>query len=57
MDVLLDDYTFMSNPENARAVYDYVSGAKQPQMPPGGPYWNEQQLNLFSQWISDGLQP
>ena len=57
MDVLLDNYEYMSVPDNARAVHDYLSGAKTPQMPPGGPYWSEQQLKLFSDWISGGCQP
>jgi hypothetical protein len=55
----LDDYTFMSDPDNA----DKVLGALSPQegdppcMPPGGPYWTADQLALFAQWQEDGYQP
>ena len=56
--VLLDDYTYMSDPSgdhgNAQAVEDSLV---QQSMPPGGPYWSAQQLNLFKQWRSDGYRP
>ncbi len=56
--VLLDDYTYMSDPArdhgNAQAVEDTL--VKQT-MPPGGPYWNAQQLAIFKQWRSDGYHP
>lgn len=57
LDVLLDDYTYMSNPENAQAVLEYLKGTQQPQMPPGGPYWSGEQLTLFAQWMEQGRQP
>ncbi|HEV7179228.1 MAG TPA: hypothetical protein VGN11_05120 [Candidatus Baltobacteraceae bacterium] len=57
MDVLLDQYEFMSDPDNAQAVYEYLSGEREPRMPPGGPYWDERQMGLLSKWISDGRQP
>lgn len=57
MDVALDDYTFMSEPENAQKVLEFLNGTQQPQMPPGGPYWSEEQLNLFARWIEQGRQP
>lgn len=54
----LDDYAYMSDPSNdhgnARSVEETL---KDQSMPPGGPYWNEQQLALYSQWKSDGYQP
>jgi hypothetical protein len=55
----LDDYTYMSNPDNANAVLETLSphGAEPPSMPPGGPYWTAQQLALFVQWQNDGYQP
>jgi hypothetical protein len=57
MNVLLDDYTFMSDPGHAQAVYEYLDGTRQPQMPPGGPYWSEEQLNVYSEWIAGGRKP
>jgi hypothetical protein len=57
MDVMLDDYTYMSNPANAQAVYEYLNGTQQPQMPPGGPYWSDEHLKLFAQWMEQGRQP
>ena len=55
----LDDYTFMSTPENADKVLETLSpgDAEPPLMPPGGPYWTEDQLALFAQWQEDGYQP
>jgi hypothetical protein len=57
--VPLDDYTWMSNPENANRVYATLSpqGGKPPSMPPGGPYWTPDQLALFVQWQKDGYRP
>jgi hypothetical protein len=56
--ILLDDYTYMSDPasdhRNAQQVEDSLI---QQSMPPGGPYWNGQQLSLYRQWKSDGYQP
>ena len=54
MGVLLDDYQYMSDPGNAQAVYDYLAGALEPRMPPGGPYWTDEQLDLFSTWMKSG---
>jgi hypothetical protein len=46
---LLDQYAYMSDPqnnhENARLVYESLIG-NPPKMPPGGPYWTPQQLEL-----------
>ena len=57
--VELDDYTFMSNPNNANQVLAAISphDGEPPTMPPGGPYWTEAQLELFAQWQNDGYQP
>ena len=56
--VLLDNYTYMSDPSNdhrnAQAVEDSLT---QKSMPPGGPYWSAQQLDLYKQWRSDGYRP
>jgi len=59
--VLLDDYSYMADPDdehaNAQRVHDYLSGTKEPRMPPGGPYWSAEQLALFAKWMSDGYAP
>jgi hypothetical protein len=54
MGVLLLDYAYMSNPDNAQNVLDRLSGAAQPQMPLGGPYWSQDNIDLFQQWIACG---
>src|SRR5262245_11447781 len=50
MDILLDDYAYMSNAtnqhENARRVYDSLTGKTEPRMPPNGPYWPKDKLDL-----------
>ena len=57
--VELDNYSFMSNPNNANQVLASISShdGEPPTMPPGGPYWTEAQLGLFVQWQKDGYQP
>jgi hypothetical protein len=57
--VELDNYTFMSNPNNANQVLAAISphDGEPPTMPPGGPYWTEAQLALFVQWQKDGYRP
>jgi hypothetical protein len=55
--VLLDDYTYMSdasdNHGNAQTVYGQLSSQA---MPPGGPFWTDQNLTLFKKWMTDGFQ-
>ena len=57
--VILDDYTFMSDADNANKVLGALSPHESdpPPMPPGGPYWTTNQLALFAQWQKDGYQP
>jgi hypothetical protein len=57
--VMLDDHSYMSNPENANVVLATLSphDGEPPSMPPGGPYWSAAQLALFVQWQKDGYQP
>lgn len=57
MKIFLDDHAFMSDRKNAKSVYEYLNGTQQPQMPPGGPYWSKEQLDLYAQWMDDGCQP
>ena len=55
----LDDYSYMSNSDNADTVLATLSphNGEPPSMPPGGPYWTAAQLALFVQWQKDGYQP
>lgn len=57
--VELDNYAYMSNPDNANAVLATLSpqDGEPPSMPPGGPYWPASQLALFAQWQKDGYLP
>jgi hypothetical protein len=57
--IKLDDYTFMSEPDNANKMLGAVSPHEDdpPAMPPGGPHWTADQLALFAQWQQDGYQP
>jgi len=57
--VQLDDYTYMSNPDNASSVLANLSphDGEPPTMPPGEPYWTAAQLTLFAEWQKDGYQP
>jgi hypothetical protein len=57
--IKLDDYTFMSNPDNANKVLGTLSphDGDPPSMPPGGPYWTATQLALFAQWQNGGYEP
>jgi hypothetical protein len=56
--ILLDDYAYMSDPANnhgnAQSVEDTLVDQS---MPPGGPYWSDQQLALYRQWRGDGYLP
>lgn len=53
----LDDYAFMSQRSNAESARDFITGKKQPQMPPGGPYWPQEDVDKLSRWIDDGCPP
>jgi len=57
--IKLDDYIFMSDPDNANKVLETLSADEgdPPSMPPGGPYWTADQLTLFAQWQNEGYQP
>lgn len=57
MDVPLDDYAWMSDEGHAKQVYDYLTGAEEPRMPPGGPYWSDSQLETYSRWMDEGRKP
>jgi hypothetical protein len=57
--VELDNYDYMSNPDNANRVLATLSphGGQPPSMPPGGPYWTAEQLALFARWQEGGYKP
>lgn len=57
--IKLDEYAFMSIPDNANRVLATLSprNDEPPSMPPGGPYWTPDQLALFAQWQKDGYNP
>jgi hypothetical protein len=56
--VSLDDYAYMFDATNG---YENANGALKvltaKSMPPGGPFWTPDQLNLFSKLMTDGYQP
>lgn len=52
--VKLDDYQYMSDATNAQAVQNTLVRQT---MPPGGPFWTPEQLDLYEKWKSDGYQP
>jgi len=55
--VALDDYAYMSDGTgdhaNARGVLNTLTKRT---MPPGGPFWPQDRLDLFAKWMSDGYQ-
>jgi hypothetical protein len=57
--VELDNYTYMSEPDNANRVLAAISphDGGPPTMPPGGPYWTTAQLALFAEWQNGGYKP
>jgi hypothetical protein len=55
--VALDDYSYMSQRGNAERVRDFLDGTEEPQMPPDGPFWTQEQLDLYSRWLEGGCQP
>lgn len=57
MGVVLDDYKYMSDDKNAKSVYEFLAGEQEPRMPPGGPYWGQEQLDLFQAWMTGGRKP
>jgi hypothetical protein len=56
--VLLDNYAYMSDPSKDHGNAQAVEGTLVNQsMPPGGPYWSDEQLKLYRQWRTDGYLP
>jgi len=56
--VALDDYGYMSQPDNAGSVYQQVSsGAMPPSWGGGEGPWSQDKVALFKDWIDAGYQP
>jgi hypothetical protein len=57
--VLLDSYEWMSNPDNARQVYNRLTGKETPRMPADGKYWSNDKLKKFNDWrtVDPKFQP
>lgn len=65
--VKLDNYAWMSDPAagdgypdhaNGRKVFDFVRpDGNEPRMPMGGPYWDDDQVGLYQQWMDGGFGP
>jgi hypothetical protein len=56
LEVPLDDYAYMSQPDNAAGVYRQVSNGTMPPSASGGP-WSEDKVQLFKQWMDGGYAP
>jgi hypothetical protein len=57
LEVPLDDYAYMSQPDNAAGVYDQVSKGTMPPSASGEQPWSEDKLQLFKQWMDGGYAP
>ena len=49
MRIKLDNFTWMSDPKNAKKVYATLESKE---MPPDGPYWTDEQLKVLSDWMN-----
>jgi hypothetical protein len=55
--VPLDDYDYMSQPDNASSVYQQVSTGQMPPSWSGEQPWSQEQVGLFKEWMADGYPP
>jgi hypothetical protein len=53
----LDDYSSMSQPAIASAVYEQVSSGGMPPSDSGEQPWSQDQVALFKAWMEGGYQP
>jgi hypothetical protein len=53
----LDDYSAMSQPAIATAVYEQVSSGGMPPSDSGEEPWSQDQVQLFKAWMDGGYQP
>jgi hypothetical protein len=56
-DVSLDDYSYMSRPENATKVHEAVAGGWMPPGSSGEQPWPEDKVELFKRWMDEGYAP
>ena len=57
LEVPLDDYGYMSQPDNAAGVYHQVSNGTMPPSASGEQPWSEDKVQLFKQWMDGGYAP
>jgi hypothetical protein len=57
--VILNDYSYMSQPDNAATVYQQVSQGSMPPPPSEGGEgaWSPDKVELLKSWIDEGYQP
>jgi hypothetical protein len=58
-DIILNDYSYMSQPDNAANVYAQVSQGAMPPTPSEGGEgpWSPDKVGLFKTWIEEGYPP
>jgi hypothetical protein len=54
---LLDDFSFMSDPNNAQNVLAKVTSGQMPPPNSGENPWSPAQVQKFSDWMNGGYQP
>jgi hypothetical protein len=54
--VQLDDYAYMSEPENAERVYQSIQAKRMPP-PEDGATWPQDQVRRLREWIDAGRRP
>jgi hypothetical protein len=57
MGVLLDDYSYMSQPANASGVYNAVSSGSMPPRTSGEEPWSQDTVERFKAWMDGGYRP
>jgi hypothetical protein len=55
--VPLDDYSWMSQPDNAAQVFQAVSSGWMPPSDSGEQRWPADRVALFKSWMDGGYQP
>jgi hypothetical protein len=53
----LDDYAYMSQPDNASGVYEMVSAGVMPPGDSGEQPGSQDQVQLFEAWMDGGYRP
>jgi hypothetical protein len=55
--VRLDDYAYMSQPDNASRVHEAVAGGWMPPGNSGEQPWSQDKVQTFKAWMDGGCQP